>query len=225
MGIFDNLAGVRMNTELRFILESPNRMAGLDILARLGGKLRYLDEEVEYGAPESRLIRRAERLLRRFRLQEAWVVYLALLLSRLSNERVRNVVNRLHLTNDEKYTIEHGLALHDQLASISHGFTEKLKNSQVYFCLHGLKDESFAIAACLALPGSPVRRLIKTYADELRNVAIELAGADLLKLGFSEGPDIGKALQLILAAKLDGLVASREDEIAYVQTLRLAQDA
>jgi tRNA nucleotidyltransferase (CCA-adding enzyme) len=225
MGIFDNLAGVRMNTELRFILESPNRMAGLDILARLGGKLRYLDEELEYGAPESRLIRRAERLLRRFRLQEAWVVYLALLLSRLSNERVRNVVNRLHLTNDEKYTIEHGLALHDQLASISHGFTEKLKNSQVYFCLHGLKDESFAIAACLALPGSPVRRLIKTYADELRNVAIELAGADLLKLGFSEGPDIGKALQLILAAKLDGLVASREDEIAYVQTLRLAQDA
>lgn len=221
MGIFDNLAGIRMNHELRFILQSRSRLAGLDILAKLGGKLRYLDEELEYGAPERKLIRRAERLLTRFSLMEEWLVYLALLLSRLSSERLQNVLQRLHLNNEEKLIIKQGLSVHEQLARLSAGFKTTPRNSEVYSCLHGMSDASLAIAACLAIPGSPVRRLIRLYFEELKNVSIQVNGADLLKLGLPEGPDIGKALQILLAAKLDRLVASKEDEIAYISKAKL----
>lgn len=221
MGIFDNLAGIRMNTELRFILQSTHRLVGLDILAKLGGKLRYLDEELEYGATEHTLIRRAERLLIRFPVKDEWLVHLALLLSRLSCERLQNVLQRLHLNNDEKHMIQQGLNVHERLDCLSEGFKKKLTNSQVYSCLHGMSDASLAIAACLAIPGSPVRRLIKIYFEELKNVTIHLTGADLLKLGFREGPDIGKTLHTVLEAKLDGLVSSKEDEISYVRTAKL----
>ena len=70
MGIFDNLAGARMKEELRLILELPSRLQSLDILSKLGARLRYLDQELEYGPTERKLLRRAEQLLKRHHIEK-----------------------------------------------------------------------------------------------------------------------------------------------------------
>jgi tRNA nucleotidyltransferase (CCA-adding enzyme) len=220
MGIFDNLGGVRMRTELRYILESPARLKALDLLAEVGGRLRYLDAELEYSANIRTLIRRAQRLLEEYPMDQPWCVYLALLLSELSSARLEAVLDRLHLSNEQKSIIDKGLAIEEQLPHIrDRKDVRNVTNSQVYHLLKGKADESLAIAACLAKPGAPLRRLIRLYLEHLEQIEVELSGTDLVEMGFKQGPDIGKTLNLLLDAKLDGQIRSREDEITFVKTL------
>lgn len=213
MGIFDDLGGTRIRTELRLILESPHRIKALDLLGDLGGRLRYLDSELEYGLQVRKLIRRAERLLTRYSVNEPWVVYLGLLLSELPEGRLPLVLDRLHLSNDQKASVQKGI-------EIPQSFPDKiglLKKSEIYHLLNGKPPEALAIAACLAPGGTSLRRMIRVYLEELQDIRVELSGGDLLKLGFKEGPEIGRTLGKVLDAKLDGLVNTKDDEIKFVK--------
>lgn len=214
MGIFDDLGGTRIRTELKLILASPHRVDALDLLGDLGGKLRYLDAELEYGLPVRSLLRRAERLLEHYPVEDNWLVHLGLLISGLDKQRLENTLDRLQLQVDQKQKILSGLRLPDQIG------TPELepKRSETYRLFHGQPKESLAIAACLARPGSLTRRMIKLYLEQLDDISIELTGADLLKLGFSQGPELGRVLDALLDARLDGKVRSREEELAYVRT-------
>lgn len=216
MGIFDNLGGVRMRTELRYILESPARLKSLDLLAEIGGRLGYLDAELEYSPHIRTLIRRAERLLKGYKLSEPWCVYLALLISQLHESRLEAVMERLHLGNEQKAIIRKGLEIPAQLGEVD---VRGIKNSQVYGLLKGKPEESLAIAACMARPGVPLRRLIRLYLEHLERVHVDLTGSDLVVMGVKQGPEIGRLLQQLLAAKLDGEISTREDEIALVERL------
>ena len=215
MGIFDNLAGARMKEELRLILESANRLSGLEILSRLGAKLRYLDEELEYGSIERKLVRRAEKLLQRYSIKAAdhWLVFLALLLARLSTDRLTNVLARLHLSNEAREIILRGLTMDKEI--IQSG--KHLPRSIIYKIFHNAADASIAIAATLSNPGSPGRRAAKLYLEELRDVHTELHGQHLLQMGFAEGPALGVALTALLDAKLDQLVKTRQQEEDFIR--------
>ena len=212
MGIFDDLGGVRIRTELKLILASPHRVSALDLLGDLGGRLRYLDAELEYGLPVRSLLRRAERLLEHYPVEETWLVHLGLLIAGLPKERLEACLERLQLQVDHKQKILSGLRLPDQIGEPE----QEPKRSQIYHLFHGQSRESLAIAACLARPGSLTRRMIKLYLDQLGDTEIELTGADLLKLGFAQGPGLGRVLEALLDARLDGSIRSREDELAYV---------
>ncbi len=52
------------------------------------------------------------------------------------------------------------------------------------------------------------------WLEQLRGVRLEIDGDDLLAAGVKEGPAIGRGLRAALAAKLDGAVAGREQELA-----------
>lgn len=220
MGIFDNLGGVRLRQELRLILESPHRLDALDLLGDMGGKLRYLDTELTYGATERQLIRRAERLIERSTdggtsgvafQGRAWVVYLGLLLSQLSSDSLAHVLDRLQLANDDIAHIESGIALPKEM----HDLGDSVKRSEIYDQLHGRSDETLAIAASLAAPGTYVRRAIKLYLEELKGQTVELSGSDLLALGYPQGPILGQIRNAILATKLDGQIKTKQEEQAF----------
>lgn len=57
------------------------------------------------------------------------------------------------------------------------------------------------------------------YVHRLRHVELEISGDDLIDAGVPEGPAVGKGLNAALAARLDGEVSGREEE------LRLALEA
>ncbi len=69
--------------------------------------------------------------------------------------------------------------------------------------------EALALALALRAPSEPILR----WASELRPVALEISGADLLAAGVPEGPAVGRALDETLNRKLDGLVSGREAEL------------
>jgi tRNA nucleotidyltransferase (CCA-adding enzyme) len=49
-----------------------------------------------------------------------------------------------------------------------------------------------------------------------RNMKPMLNGEDLLRIGVLTGPELGKMLNLLLEARLDGEVGSREDEERFI---------
>lgn len=53
----------------------------------------------------------------------------------------------------------------------------------------------------------------RRWIDDLRHVRTEISGEDLLAAGVPEGPNIGRALDAALAARLDGVAADRDAEL------------
>jgi tRNA nucleotidyltransferase (CCA-adding enzyme) len=73
----------------------------------------------------------------------------------------------------------------------------------------GADPELVALAGALG----PAREAAR-WLNEIRRVELEIGGDDLLAAGVPEGPAIGRALKAALAAKRDGRVTGREDELA-----------
>lgn len=214
MGIFEDLGGVRLRDEIKSILESEHRLEGLEVLEEVGGALRFLDSHLEYGLRTRTHLRRAQEILQRYKVDEPWVVYLGLLLATMPEERLTGVLDRLHLSNDQKETIRRGLSLEKEAADT----LSSMKRSEIYRVLHNKEPESLAIAACLAAPGTSVRRMIRLYLEELVGVSIMLSGNDLVEMGIGAGPAIGKVLNGLLDARLNGEIANEDDEKKFVRS-------
>lgn len=214
MGIFDDLGGVRLRDELMLILESHNRLIALDLLAELGGCLRFLDRELEYSLRIKHLMRRAERLLERYQVDESWIVFLGLLMSSVPPSRLDADLDRLALSNDQKRKIEKGISLSKNAGEE----LEQSSRSKIFKLLHGQDKESLAIAACLAATGTSVRRMIKLYLDELAGVSVRLSGRDLVEMGIAEGPRVGQVLNRLLDGRLDGTIRSEAEERQFVMS-------
>ena len=70
----------------------------------------------------------------------------------------------------------------------------------------------------------PACDLIARYLAEIRRVTPLLNGADLRALGVAPGPMLGRLLADLRAARIDGLVASRDDELAWVAAQNLKSE-
>ncbi len=220
MGIFDDLGGVRIRDEIRMILESEHRLVALDMLEELGGCLRFLDSALSYGLRTKTLVRRAERLLARYPVNEEWIVYLGLLVADVSTERVPDLLDRLHLANNEKRAISKGLSLVME-ENLDH---PHIPRSEVYHKLHGKTIETLAIAACIAPPMTNIRRMINLYLKDLMHIKNKLTGHDLVSMGVAEGPIIGEVLGELLDQRLDGTIHSEDGERQFVlDRLKLQQ--
>lgn len=213
VGLFNGLGGVRLKEEIRYILESDKRLDALSLLERLGGGLRFLHEKLKYGAKSRVHIRRAERLLERYKVKDEWIVYLGLLLERLTKARLQEALDRLLLSNHHKEIILKAKAIE---LSLGHK-AKTLKRSEVYKLFKDQSDETLAILASLAAPGTKVRRMVLLYLNELSSIQLLIDGTHLIEMGVPQGPNIGALLTCALEAKLDGLISSKDDEISFVK--------
>jgi tRNA nucleotidyltransferase (CCA-adding enzyme) len=64
-----------------------------------------------------------------------------------------------------------------------------------------------------------LRRRISLYFDRLQRVRTRITGEDLAALGVPQGKLYGSILGQVLAAKLDGEVSSKEEELNLAKRL------
>jgi tRNA nucleotidyltransferase (CCA-adding enzyme) len=202
-----------LKEEIRYILESDKRLQALNLLEQLGGGLRFLHEKLKYGAKSRVHIRRAERLLERYKVKDEWIVYLGLLLARLTKASMQESLDRLLLSNHHKEIILNAKAIELSLGHKS----KSLKRSEVYKLFKDQPEETLAIIGSLASPGTKVRRMVLLYLNELSSIQLLIDGTYLIDMGVPQGPKIGALLTCALEAKLDGLISSKEDEISFVE--------
>ncbi|HEY9680596.1 MAG TPA: CBS domain-containing protein, partial [Oculatellaceae cyanobacterium] len=212
LGIFDNLGGVRLKEELKLILQSPQRIAALDLLEEMGGGLRFLDVAIKYDKRVRLHLRRAEKIQSAYSLSDPFVIFLGVLLHKLSPDALENALARLHLSDDERSWIVDAQSLLRGLLELN----ASPKRSQLYRVLEGHNEHSLAIAACVAPLACQLRRSIKLYFEELKGIKSSLRGKDLVELGIPQGPEIGKILEELRDMRLDGELTCSEDERAFV---------
>jgi len=94
----------------------------------------------------------------------------------------------------------------------------EVKPAEVFDLLHGRSYAALLVAGLL-FDGPRSRANVALYLSRLRHVRPALAGHDLLQLGFTDGPALGRALAALRSARLNGEIVSRHDEMALALRL------
>jgi hypothetical protein len=104
-------------------------------------------------------------------------------------------------------------------AAEAHTFNEQgppLRPSEIYWLLKSLSTEGL-----LHLMGLTVRQTgkqaISMYVTDLSRVTTFIQGADLKVMGYPTGPLYATILNHLLEVKLDGFVATAEEEAAFLR--------
>jgi tRNA nucleotidyltransferase (CCA-adding enzyme) len=150
-------------------------------------------------------------------LGQTWSVYLAALCHGLDVNILRRVGARLALSPRIIQGLIDGLtAAEGACHQLRTG--EHLRPSEVVTALQRLPSEMLPLLLALC-PEDKVHQCIQHYLTTWRHVRSDLTGHDLKRLGVSQGPQIGRLLAHVLAAKLDGEATSREAQEALVHSV------
>ena len=123
----------------------------------------------------------------------------------------------LSLSSKQNDVINDLASLNEQIKqNESFLLSDDLRQSDIYKFL--LKYRLTSIRVCAeTTPNKAIKALLEIYLNSLINTNIELSGEDLISLGISKGPEIGKLLNDLLYAKLDGHLKSADQETQFVK--------
>ncbi len=94
-----------------------------------------------------------------------------------------------------------------------------LASSDLALKLENVPGPMWAVLAAETADGSPERDRLKLFLEELRLIEPEVAGEDFIKEGYTPGPLFRKALEGVRRAKLDGMISTREEEMALARSV------
>lgn len=142
-------------------------------------------------------------------------LYWALLCYRLTPEQRAQIAQRLMLPSD----ISVGLKSLDRARETARQLTETLPPDRCVALLDTLPPELLTLA-WLTSQDAATRVQLERYRDTWRHIQPELTGEDLKTLGFKPGPLYREILTALRAARLNGKIASREEEVEMVEGWR-----
>jgi tRNA nucleotidyltransferase (CCA-adding enzyme) len=195
------VSGARLGTELRLASREPDPVAALSGLRSLG-----VDEALipGFGLRDPALASRALEILPGDGDPAALVLAAAAL--GVEPDQLAAGLDRLAFDAETRDVI---LATAARAGALAAELESAGSPSAIAAAARGAPLELVALAGALG-PESAAAR----WLGELRHVALEIDGTDLLSAGVTPGPQVGVGLRAALAAKLDGLVAGREAELA-----------
>jgi len=150
---------------------------------------------------------------------EPWRVYLLSFLDGMTAEQARYCVSRLGFDKNAAARFidarQRGIGAAAELGRMYRKGMSCL-NSQLWFKVNELSLE-ILLYIMAGHQNESVRKALSNYITRLQFVEIEISGHDLIVLGFRPGPAFKKILEQVKAARLDGLVNSREEELILVK--------
>jgi len=208
----DRLSGDRLRHELELVLKEEypekvlQRAGELGVLAKLHPALKgdgWLAEKFgqarRLSAPDS----------------PSFGLYLSLLAYRLSGEEAEQLISRLRLPKLAAQALRDTISLKNGLTSLA---DPGLPPSRIYSFLHGYSTP--AVMANALAGESPVAcQHLHLFLSRLRYIKPALSGGDLARMGVAPGPEIKETLELLLTARLDGKVNTKQDEESLVKKL------
>lgn len=218
MELVGELTNARIRDELILILSEKEPWRPLQRLYELTA-LRPLHPRIHVDAELRALLIRIAKAIPQVDYYfhsktKQWLVYLMALLSPLAKEELeRWAVQMKFRKNDARILVQGVCETPRVLKILSSG--AKTKNSKVYELLKPLSQESLVYVFARSSQRS-VRQRINFYLANLKNVRLLVSGRDLNRMGFEPSPLYQVALELLLKAKLDGLVRSREEELNFI---------
>ena len=210
--MLDTISGDRIRHELELIFEEKQpefaikRLGDLGVLLRISPSLKgdgWLAEKFD----------RARRLKKPSQLPS---LYFCLLVYSSDEKEIEQFLARLNISAKLSRAMRDTLRLKTRLPLLDKSV---LKPSEIYYLLR--EYEPVAIQAnAVASDSLIVHRRLQLFLTKLRYVRTSLNGEGLKRLGISAGPDMGKILQALHKAKLDGEVRTRAAEEKLALSLK-----
>lgn len=222
-GLLDKVSSERIGKEIALILKEQNPLPPILRLSQLG-VLESIHPLLQVGPVTERLFSRIGETLPRFDLTppvENWIVYLLGLTYLLAPKAKRRVEDRLRLSKKARECISELESVEEKIqAELVR--SDEIKPSQIYFSLRGLSWEVLLFIMAYS-EKEVVRQRISLYLDRLKAVKTEISGRELKGIGVPSGPVFRQILDEVLAARLDGQVGSKEEELKLVREILLSR--
>jgi tRNA nucleotidyltransferase (CCA-adding enzyme) len=195
------VSGPRIGAELRLAAREADPLAAFRVLREL-----ELDNAIDpgFGLVDDELARRALALLPGDGHPDRLVLAVA---SRgIPATALERLLNRLGFEAADRDAI---VGTATRADALTQALATAERRSEIASAVSGAGPELVALAGALG-----AEEAARTWLSDLRHVKLEIRGEDLLAAGVPEGPAIGRGLAAALAARLDGRVRGREQELA-----------
>ena len=225
LNLFEKLSGSRITHELRLIVAEDS---ALDILDRMSGLglLKAIHPLLQLTEDRMRVLRELEKVFNWYKLlylddqADPWQLYFLGLTMGTKREELSLIARRLNFSKREERDF---LALRDHvgdaLMRLMNWREGRTPLSRLYFILSPIPLEGVLFLMARSQK-EHIRRNLSQHLARLRYETIEVTGTDLIEMGIPEGPVFAKILERILAAKIDGVVDTREDQLALALRLK-----
>jgi len=224
MNLVKKVGGTRILHELVQILDEPQVVSALRRLEQFD-LLKFIDPRLTFDQSSAQLLVAAERSSNWFDLLYTgedylrWLLYLGCLIDPLTARGVERVCKVLDLRPKHQDILlrqmsDGRLALKTALRRASG--KNRVKKSEIYHWFQGLSLE-VVLFLMARTQDERVRKWISQFVTGLRKEQVLLNGKDLIALGLRPGKYFNQVFMVLLEARLDGEIFSREDEIALVK--------
>jgi tRNA nucleotidyltransferase (CCA-adding enzyme) len=212
MGLVGDLSSARLRDELFALLEEGDAGASILRLAELGAggaihpHLAADEEAVE-------LLERLRELNERYRTGiPAWRLAFETLARRMPPDEIYDWLQRLKVQRRDAERIAWAVTVGPRLVERLRGDTPE--PAEIVALAEPYAPDAPLFALALADP-----KPLHEYFKRLRDVRLEVSGADLAKLGVGESPQVGEILAELRRRKLNGQLDGRESELAAAREL------
>jgi tRNA nucleotidyltransferase (CCA-adding enzyme) len=197
----DTVTRTRVGNELRLLVREPDPVDALERARDLG-----LDRAIHprFGLEDPDLARRALSLLPEDARSDR--LALAIAARDIPAPELARLLDDMDFEAGDRGPIVSAASRADQLAA---ELAATSRPSEIAEAAREAPAELVALAGALG-PADPAR----DWLEQLRTVRLDIDGGDLLAAGVPQGPAVGRGLSAALAAKLDGRVSGREEELA-----------
>ena len=215
------VSGDRVRHELELILQEREpervlaRLESLGVLAQLHPDLTVDDWlRAAFSRLREGLASGAWRMAPEDELPSLIFPYFGLLAYRLNREARETLLKRLKVQARTATDVRWVHHLRDQMDTLS----QPLRPSRLYRLLHAYRARVLLVGWA-ATENETARAQIAHFYHKLRHVRPTLTGHDLLARGLRPGPSLGRLLERLRDAWLDGEVTSPEEEEALLERL------
>lgn len=223
---FQRLSGSRIFQELRLIFKEENPSACLRRMNEFG-LLRIVNPHLNLTPSLNQILEEIDKVLNWYKLlyleekPEPWLIFFAGLFSSLNDRQIGITTNRL---NFSKKQVEHLFLLRSQVREsvrqiyLWHKHNGKL--SQLYFILEPVSLEALLYLMARSQQ-EETRKHISSFITTLRNLSLHVSGKDIINMGISPGPEIGKIMRELTAAQIDGECPDRVSQLNWLKKYAL----
>lgn len=145
---------------------------------------------------------------------DRWLVYFRALVSGMRETAIEEVAKRYRISTDDRRRLflprDHVLRLMRRL------FRRHLLPSEIYRLLRPLSLE-MVLYLLARSRGWAIKEKITRYLDRLRHIRPVATGAEVVAWGLTPGPAVGRALDILLDAQLDGKIHTLDEARGYLE--------
>ena len=221
MDFFKRLSGLRVFTELRYILEEKHpvpaiiRLSDYNLLQVIHPKVK-LDKEIISMLNSVEKVISWHDLLFLNELYKIWSVYFMVLIKRCNTNVSNEISERLKFPPHYRELIAKKRFKADSCVYFLEN-NSVIKNSDIYTCLCEFPTE-LILYMMATTKKKDVKKTISYYYTQLKNTKISVKGRDIMKLGIKAGPKYKKILKAVLDAKLDCSIKTVQDELEMLKS-------